>query len=139
MIRKEISYVDFNDKPQKDIAYFHLSKAELGKLQMRENGTFIDRLQELVARRQVEAMYNFVYNLVLDAYGERDPEGRKFIKNPALREDFEQSIAFSEFLSELLADGDSLSDFIRAILPADMTVGGDVRVEALPEPARSLG
>lgn len=133
MLRKEISYTDFNGKPQKDLAYFHMSKAELGKLQMRENGTYIDRLQDLVARRQVEEMFNFVYNLVLDSYGERDPEGRKFIKSKELRDDFEQSTAFSEFLMELVGDGDKLSDFITSILPPDMVTGeGSVNAQALP-------
>lgn len=133
MLRKEISYTDFNGKPQKDIAYFHMNKAELGKLQMRENGTYIDRLQDLVARRQVEEMFNFVYNLILDSYGERDPEGRKFIKSKELRDDFEQSLAFSEFLMELVSDGNKLSDFITSILPPDMVTGeGNVNAQALP-------
>lgn len=133
MIRKEISYTNFNGKSQKDIAYFNMNKAELGKLQMRENGTYIDRLQDLVARRKVEEMFNFVYNLVLDSYGERDPEGRKFVKSKELRDDFEQSIAFSEFLMELVSDGDKLSDFITSILPPDMvTKEGSVNAQALP-------
>lgn len=133
MVRKEISYTDFNGKSQKDIAYFNMNKAELGKLQMKENGTYIDRLQDLVARRKVEEMFNFVYNLILDSYGERDPEGRKFIKSKELRDDFEQSIAFSEFLMELVSDGDKLSDFITSILPPDMvTKEGSVNAQALP-------
>lgn len=133
MVRKEISYTDFNGRSQKDIAYFNMNKAELGKLQMRENGTYIDRLQDLVARRKVEEMFNFVYNLILDSYGERDPEGRKFIKSKELRDDFEQSIAFSEFLMELVSNGDKLSDFITSILPPDMvTKEGSVNAQALP-------
>lgn len=133
MVRKEISYTDFNGKSQKDIAYFNMNKAELGKIQMKENGTYIDRLQDLVARRKVEEMFNFVYNLVLDSYGERDPEGRKFVKSKELRDDFEQSIAFSEFLMELVSDGDKLSDFITSILPPDMvTKEGSVNAQALP-------
>lgn len=133
MVRKEISYTDFNGKSQKDIAYFNMNKAELGKLQMKENGTYIDRLQDLVARRKVEEMFNFVYNLILDSYGERDPEGRKFIKSKELRDDFEQSIAFSEFLMELVSDGEKLSDFITSILPPDMvTKEGSVNAQALP-------
>lgn len=133
MLRKEIHYTDFNGKPQKELAYFNVNKAELGKLQMRENGTYIDRLQDLVARRKVEEMFNFVYNLILDSYGERDPEGRKFIKTPELRNDFEQSIAFSEFLMELVSNGDKLSEFITSILPPDMVTGeGSVNAQALP-------
>lgn len=133
MLRKEIHYTDYNGKTQKDLAYFNMNKAELGKLQMRENGTYIDRLQDLVARRKVEEMFNFVYNLILDSYGERDPEGRKFIKNEQLRSDFEQSIAFSEFLMELVADGNKLSEFITAILPPDMVTGeGSLNAQALP-------
>lgn len=132
MIRKEISYTDFNGVQQKELAYFNLNKAELGKLQMRQNGTYIDRLKDLVARRKVEEMFDFVYNLILDAYGDRDPEGRKFVKSEEMRKDFEQSLAFSEFLMELIGDGDKLSNFITSVLPPDMVKEGVVNAEALP-------
>lgn len=134
MIRKETSYVDYNGQKQKDICYFNLNKAEIGKLQMRNNGTFIDVLKDLVDRRKVEALYDFLYNLLLDSYGERDPEGRRFIKSPEMRTEFEQSLAFSEILMELVSDGDKLSDFVKAIIPSDLvTSEGGVDAKALPE------
>lgn len=134
MITKTTTYTDYNGNSRTDTCYFNLTKAEIGKLQMRKNGTFINYIQELAKKHRVEEMYNFVYDLILDSYGERDLEGFRFRKSPEMRTDFEQSIAFSEILMEMLNDPEKLSDFVKKILPMDVvTEGGSVNAMALPE------
>lgn len=133
MVRREIKFTDFNGKPQTEVAYFNINKAELGKLQMRHNGTYIDHLKLLSEKKRVEEMYNFVYELILSAYGEKDPEGRKFIKTLAMREDFEQSLAFSELVMDLVTNPEDLAEFTRGIMPPDLVInGGEIDATALP-------
>lgn len=133
MVRKEVTYTDYNGEQQTDILYFNLNKAELGKLQMRMDGKFLDNLQLLAEKRKVTDLYDFVYNLLLDSYGERTADGKRFLKNREMREEFENSIAFSEALMDVIADTDKMSEFIRNILPPDMvTKAGAVDAKALP-------
>lgn len=133
MLRKEISYTDYDGNPQKDVLYFNLNKAEVGKLQMRMDGKFIDYLQALIERKRIEALYDFFYNLLLDSYGEKDPSGKKFIKSKEIRDDFENSIAFSEALMDIIDNTENMSAFTKGILPADMiTSAGGINAKAIP-------
>lgn len=133
MLKKTVNYTDYNGDPQTDVCYFHLNKAELGKLQMRMDGKFLDHIQALVEKKRVESLYDFFYNLLLDAYGEKDVSGKRFTKSAEIRADFENSIAFSELLMEVISDVDNMSAFVRGILPPDMmTEAGGVDVKAIP-------
>lgn len=133
MYRMKTTYLDYEGNQQEDVLYFNLNKAELGKLQMRMDGKFLDYLQALIEKKKIEALYDFFYNLLLDSYGEKDPSGKKFIKNKQIREDFENSIAFSETLMKVIADVESMSAFTKGILPPDMvTAAGDIDAKAIP-------
>lgn len=133
MLKKTATYIDYNDEKQTDVLYFNLSKAELGKLQMKMDGKFLDYIQACIEKKRVESLYDFFYNLLLDSYGERDVTGKKFNKNPQIRADFENSIAFSEVLMEIISNVDNMSAFVKGILPPDMiTAAGDVNVKAIP-------
>lgn len=136
MYRMKTTYVDYDDNQQEDVLYFNLNKAELGKLQMRMDGKFIGYLQALIEKKRIEALYDFFYNLLLDSYGEKDPTGKKFIKSKQMRDDFENSIAFSETLMNIIASTESMSAFIKGILPPDMvTAAGDIDAKAIPAEA----
>lgn len=133
MLRKEISYINYNGDKETDVLYFNLNKAELGKLQMRMDGKFLDYIQALIEKKRIEFLYDFFYNLLLDSYGERDVTGKKFIKSKQIRDDFENSIAFSETLMDIISNTEAMSSFVKSILPPDMvTEEGDVNVKAIP-------
>lgn len=119
MLVKTIEYIDYNGNPQKDPCYFNLNKAEIASMQVRMNGKFIDYLKDLVAGNQVEELFEHFRNIVLDSYGEKSEDGKRFIKTPEMRKEFEQSIAYSELIAELLQDTKKVRAFTRGILPPD--------------------
>ena len=119
MLIKTIEYVDYDGNHQKDTCYFNMTKAEIAALQVRMDGKFIDYLKKLVDGEKVEELFNYFREIVLDSYGEKSLDGKHFYKNSKMREEFESSIAFSEFLTELLQDQKKVAAFTRAILPPD--------------------
>lgn len=119
MIKKTISYIDYNGDNQTEEHYFNLTKAELMRLRVKNDGKYLDHVQDLVAERKVEGLFDFFYNLLLDAHGVKSEDGKHFVKNPAERAGFESSIAFSEILAEFLGEPGKMSEFTRAILPPD--------------------
>lgn len=134
MLKKTITYTDYNGEKQTDVCYFNLNKAELGKLQMKMDGKFLDHIQALIEKRRIGSLYDFFYNLLLDAYGEKDVSGKKFNKSSEIRADFENSIAFSEILMDVISDAEKMAAFTKGILPADMiSEAGDLDVKTLPE------
>ena len=59
-------------------------------------------------------------DLLLSSYGVKSPDGRRFIKNEQLREEFSQTEAYSEMFMELATNAEAASEFINKIIPTDM-------------------
>lgn len=130
MLIKTIEYIDYDGNPQKDTCYFNLSKAEIAAMQVRMDGKFIDHLQDLVKGKHIEEMFHYFRDLVLDSYGEKSADGKRFYKRKEARDDFEYSIAFSELLTELMQDPQKVRAFTRSILPPDFQ---DIEIPENPD------
>lgn len=122
MLKREINYVDLDGNSRTDACYFHLSNAEIGRMQVKMDGKYIDYLKALVEGKHVEKLYDIFYNLILDSYGEKSPDGKRFIKSPEMRKDFELSVAFDTLFSELITDMDKMSDFTKRVIPSNVAL-----------------
>lgn len=125
MLKRDITYTDFDGNGRIDTAYFHLSKTEIGRMQVKMDGKYIDHLKMLVSGQHVEELYDIFYNLVLDSYGEKSADGTRFVKTPEKRAEFESSIAFDVLFSELITDMNKMADFTKKVIPADMAAVTD--------------
>lgn len=119
MLIKTFEYVDYNGDKQVETLYFNLNKAEIAAMQVRMDGKFIDHLRDLVEGKKIEALFGFFRDLVLDSYGEKSSDGKRFHKTAEMRRDFEESIPFSELIVELMGDPEKVKTFTRGILPPD--------------------
>lgn len=119
MLVKTIEYADYDGNSQKETLYFNMTKVEIAAIQVRMNGKFIDHLKSLVKDGEIEEMFVIFRDLVLDAYGEKSSDGKRFYKTKELRDEFEASIAFSEIFAELMSDPKKVRIFTRSILPPD--------------------
>lgn len=119
MLIKTFEYVDYNGNKQKETLYFNMNKAEIAAMQVRMDGKFIDHLKTLVEGNKIEALFGFFRDLVLDSYGEKSEDGKRFYKTSEMRKDFEASIVYSELIAELMSDPKKVSAFTRGILPPD--------------------
>lgn len=119
MLIKTFEYTDYNGNHQVETLYFNMNKAEIAAMQVRMDGKFIDHIKNLIDGSKVEALFGFFRDIVLDSYGEKSEDGKRFHKTPEMRKDFEESIAFSELIAELMQDPKKVSAFTRGILPPD--------------------
>ena len=60
-------------------------------------------------------------DIILRSYGEKSPDGRRFIKSKEITDAFAQTEAYSDLFMELATDAEAASDFINAIVPQDMS------------------
>lgn len=120
MLTKTIKYTDYNGNPREDKLRFNMTKVEIARMQVKQDGAFIDNLRSLAEENHVEQLFEEFCNLVLNSYGEMAEDGVHFIKTPEMRADFETSIAFSELMAELIGDTKKIAAFTRAIIPADL-------------------
>lgn len=131
MIKKTITYTDFDGNELTEDFFFHLSKAELAVMDIEENGTLQQKL-EAIARsndgKQIMAMFN---DILGRAYGVKSADGKRLIKSPSLFEEFKQTEAYSVLFMELISDASYAATFINGIVPADLSEGS---VPGRPQP-----
>lgn len=125
MLKKTITYTDFNDEQVSEDHFFHLSKAELVELELSHEGGLSESLKKIIEAQDGKAIVAEFKNIILSAYGKRSEDGRRFIKNQQLRDEFESSEAYSTLFMELVLDADKAAEFVNGIIPkglADETV-----------------
>lgn len=120
MIKWPITYTTYNGEEITEDFYFHLNKAELTTMQFEANGAFGQYLERLVNERDLKQLGKEFRKIILNAYGKKSDDGRLFRKSQEMRDDFEQSEAYSELFMELLSDEEKAAKFIKGILPADL-------------------
>ena len=133
MIKKTITYTDYNDVERTEDFYFHLTKAEVMKMQMGTTGGLAEMIQRIVAAQDMPTIIATFEDMVLKAYGVKSPDGKQFIKNDELRTAFSQTEAYSQLFMELSLDADKAAEFVNGIMPADIQKDLAKQQAALPQ------
>lgn len=120
MLKKTIRYTDFNDQEVVEDFYFHLSKADLVALELSYKGGLYEHIKAIVASEDGGGVVDIINRLVLDSYGKKSEDGRRFIKTQALRDEFVSSPAYSELFMELCTNADEQARFISGVVPAGL-------------------
>jgi hypothetical protein len=117
VLKKTITYEDFNGETVSEDFFFHLSKAELVELEMSHEGGLSEALQRIVEAEDAKSIIKEFKNIILGSYGKKSPDGRRFIKNQELRDEFESSEAYSTLFMELVTDADAAAEFVNGVIP----------------------
>lgn len=117
MIKWKIKYTDYNGDPQEEDFYFNLNKAEVMEMNLNANGAYSEYLQRIVDTRDGQKIAEEFRNLILKSYGEKSPDGRRFIKSPDKTAEFMQTEAYSELYMELATEPGAAEKFITGVLP----------------------
>lgn len=118
MLKKTITYTDYNGTERTEDFYFNLSKAEVMEMEMGIDGGMTEMIQKIVAAKDAPAIISIFKKLVLQAYGEKSPDGKRFIKNKELSDAFSQTEAYSILFMELATNADEAAKFVNGIVPA---------------------
>ena len=81
MLKLTKTYTDYDGNERTEDFYFNLSKAELTKLEMSETGGLINFLQKIISAQDGKTIIETFEKIILMSYGEKSPDGRRFIKN----------------------------------------------------------
>ena len=119
MIKETIEYTDYNGTDRKEDYYFNLTEAELMEMEMSTNGGMTGLINNIIAAQDAPAIIAIFKDLLLKSYGQKSLDGKRFIKNQALRDEFEQSPAYSQLFMQLATDADAASKFVNGIIPSD--------------------
>ena len=120
MLKKTVTYVDYNGVERTEDFYFNLSKAEVAEMELWVEGGFSKMLDEIVKSNDNARILELFKEMVLKAYGEKSADGRRFVKSKELAEAFSQTEAYSEIFMELAMDEKAAAAFVNGIMPANL-------------------
>ena len=120
MLKKTIKYTDYNGVERTEDFYFNLNKAEIMEMQLTTVGGLDAYLKKIISAQDMPTLMRIFKDLVLKSYGVKSDDGRRFIKNDQLREEFEQTEAYSILYMELSTDAEAAAAFVNGIIPADV-------------------
>ncbi len=111
MIKKTVTYEDFNGEQQTEDLYFHLNKAELAEINFKA-GDLENRLKVLMATGRRGAVIDWFKEILLKSYGVRSDDGTRFVKDPEVVASFAYSNAYEVIFMELISDPIKAQEFI---------------------------
>lgn len=120
MLKKTITYTDYNGVERTEDKYFNLSKAEIMEMEMSTAGGFAEMVQGIVKAQDAPAIMKIFKDIILKSYGEKSPDGKRFIKSKELSDEFSQTEAYSDLFMELCTNAEASAAFINGIIPADV-------------------
>ena len=121
MLKKTVTYSDYNGVERTEDFYFNLTKAEIVELEMGTTGGLAEMLDKIVKTKDGAAIIRILKDIVLKAYGIKSADGRRFIKNDEVRDDFAQTEAYSIIFMELATDAEEAAKFVNGIVPSNIS------------------
>jgi hypothetical protein len=122
MLRRSVTYKDFNDEEVTDTLYFNLSKSELVDLEVKYEGGFKRMIEKIIESRSRKEIVELLKDIIKMSYGEKTPDGKSFYKKQGdvvLSDAFIQTAAYDQLFFEMIEDSDVGAAFIIGILPPE--------------------
>lgn len=117
MLKKTIKYTDYNGNVREEDFYFNLTQAEVTELEVSVEGGLVEMITRIVAAQNGKQIIDTFKDIIMKAYGEKSPDGRRFIKNDEVRNNFAQTEAYNKLFMEMATDAKAAADFVNGIIP----------------------
>lgn len=117
MLKKTMTYTDYNGLERTEDFYFNLTEAEIMEMEMTTDGGLAEMITSIVNAKDASAIIKIFKELILKAYGEKSPDGKRFVKSASISEAFAQNPAYSKLFMELATDADAATAFVNGIVP----------------------
>lgn len=117
MIKKQITYTDYDGNERTESFWFALNQAELLEMNLEKNGGLSNMITRITETNDYAELSRILKDLIRRSYGVKSDDGKRFVKSPAMTEEFMQTEAYSEMFTELVTDAGATSEFIQGIIP----------------------
>jgi hypothetical protein len=123
MLKKTVQYENFDGETVYEDCYFNLTKAELVDMSAEygEGEDMAAKLRKIANSNNKFDIIPVFKDILRRAYGRRSEDGKRFVKKPEYWDEFVSSEPFSVIFMEICTDGEKSAEFIRAIIPKDLT------------------
>ena len=116
MLKKIITYTDYNGVERTEPFYFNLSKAELMEMELGVTGGMTEMLDKIIAAKDAPSLMKTFKEMIMKSYGVKSDDGKRLIKSEELSIAFTQTEAYSVLFMELITDDKAAADFVNGII-----------------------
>ena len=120
MYNKTVTYKDYKGNTRTEDFYFNLNKAELVELELSTKGGLTVMMDRIIAAQDNATLFKIFKDLVSKSYGVLSDDGRKFVKNQEVLDDFMQTEAYSIIFSELAINAEAAAEFFNNVIPQNL-------------------
>lgn len=120
MLKKTITYTDYNGNSRTEDFWFNFSKAELLEMELSIDGGLSEMIKKISSTQNVPEIAKIFKELVLKSYGEKSADGRRFEKSEEKTREFSQTEAYSVLYMELATNSNKAAEFMEGIIPSDL-------------------
>lgn len=118
MLVKRIDYTDFNGVKRSENYYFNFMESEIQEMNLRyPDGGLKGRLQKIIDEQDPDTIVDYFKSLILDSYGVKSSDGKRFEKSKELSDAFSQTPAYSKLFMELSTNTQAAIEFVNGIIP----------------------
>ena len=116
MLKQRVKYEGFDGELIEEDLYFNLTRMDLIELNDRyESKDMSDYMDKIVKEKNIKKLYKVLKEIVLMAYGVKSEDGKRFIKNQTVKDEFAESLAFSQLIEDFHETDTAMSDFVTGI------------------------
>lgn len=120
MIKETLTYTDYSGTKREEDFFFNLTQVEWIRVSAKCGGDIRAFVAKCVRENDLSSMLEFIETLVQTAYGEKSPDGRRFIKNDEVLESFIRTEAYNDFVISLFTDANKATNFFNRLVPKEL-------------------
>ena len=113
-------YEDYDGNERVEEFYFNLTKAEITEMELTTEGGMSAMLNRIIAAKDTSKLIAVFKDLILRSYGQKSPDGRRFIKSDELTKEFTETPAYSQIYLRLATDDKAATEFVNNVIPKDL-------------------
>jgi hypothetical protein len=132
MYKKTMKTVDFGGTERVEDYYFNLTESEIMEMELGTEGGFVEMVRRITDAKSQLELANLFKTMICKSYGVLSPDGRKFIKNDTVLNDFLATQAFSDLYMELVSDEGKAAEFFNEVLPEKIKAQQKKEAAAVP-------
>src|SRR5512133_2271261 len=121
MLKKTITYKDYNDVERTETFHFNLTKSEITEMELSTEGGLVEKINRIAESKDGPEIIKLFKEIILKAYGQKSDDGKRFIKSKELSVEFSQTEAYDQLYMSLVTDPDAAAAFVNGIVPQDLT------------------
>lgn len=117
MLKKTVTYTDYNGVERTEDFYFNLTRSELMEMHLTTEGGMDEKINSIIKAKSQPELEKLFKEILLKSYGKKSPDGRLFMKNDEIRAEFEASPVYDELYMKLFTDENTAADFVNGVIP----------------------